>query len=57
VARVDPSTVRHAERADGEPTVTCAKLAAVHSTLGATGVEFIDESGSGADKRLRRNSP
>jgi hypothetical protein len=57
VARVDPSTIQHTEKADGEPPSTRVKLAVIHSTLEATGVEFIDESGSGAEKRLRRNSP
>ena len=45
--------IRRAELTDGETSMTAANDLAVRRTLEMTGVEFIDENGSGPGVRLR----
>ena len=48
------ATVRRAELADGETSMTVANNLAVRRALEAAGVEFIDENGGGAGVRLKK---
>jgi transcriptional regulator with XRE-family HTH domain len=48
------ATVRRAELADGETSMTAANNLAVRRALEAAGVEFIDENGGGPGVRLRK---
>jgi transcriptional regulator with XRE-family HTH domain len=48
------ATIRRAELADGETSMTAANNHAVRRALEAAGVEFIDENGGGAGVRLRK---
>jgi hypothetical protein len=48
------ATVRRAEGAEGETSMTAANDLAVRRALEAAGVEFIDENGGGPGVRLRR---
>ena len=48
------NTVRRAEVADGETSLTAANDQAVRRALEAAGVEFIDENGGGPGVRLRK---
>jgi len=48
------TTIRRAELADGETSMTTANDSAVRRTLEAAGVEFIDEDGGGPGVRLRQ---
>src|SRR5262245_8929799 len=50
---VSLSTIRRAELAEGEPSMTIANNLALRSALEAAGVEFIDENGGGPGVRLR----
>jgi transcriptional regulator with XRE-family HTH domain len=50
------ATIRRAELADGETSMTVANDIAVRHALEAAGVEFIDENGGGAGVRLREPS-
>ena len=49
------ATIRRAELADGETSMTSANNLAVRRTLEAAGVEFIDENGGGPGVRLRKS--
>jgi hypothetical protein len=48
------TTIRRAELADGETSMTAANDLAVRRALELAGVEFIDENGGGAGVRLRK---
>ena len=48
------ATIRRAELADGETSMTVANNLAVRRALEAAGVEFIDENGGGPGVRLRK---
>ena len=48
------TTIRRAELADGETSMTAANDLAIRRTLEAAGVEFIDENGGGPGVRLRK---
>ena len=47
-------TIRRAELADDETSMTAANDMAVRRALEAAGVEFIDENGGGPGVRLRK---
>jgi hypothetical protein len=48
------ATIKRAELAAGETSMTVANDLAVRRALEAAGVEFIDENGGGAGVRLRK---
>ena len=48
------ATIRRAELADGETSMTVANDLAVRRALEAAGVDFIDENGGGPGVRLRK---
>jgi len=48
------NTIRRAEVAADETSLTAANELAIRRTLEAAGVEFIDENGGGAGVRFRR---
>jgi hypothetical protein len=48
------ATIRRAELADGETSMTAANNHAVRRALEGAGVEFIDENGGGPGVRLRK---
>ena len=48
------TTIRRAELADSETSMTAANDLAVRRTLEMAGVEFIDENGGGPGVRLRK---
>ena len=48
------ATIRRAELADGETSMTAANNLAVRRALEAAGVEFIDGNGGGPGVRLRK---
>ena len=49
------ATIRRAEVADDETSMTAANNLAVRRALEAAGVEFIDENGGGPGVRLRKS--
>jgi hypothetical protein len=49
------TTIRRAELADSETSMTAANDVAVRRALEAAGVEFIDENGGGPGVRLRKS--
>jgi hypothetical protein len=49
-------TIRRAELADQDTSMTAANELAVRRALEAAGVEFIDENGGGAGVRLKKSS-
>jgi hypothetical protein len=49
------TTIRRAELADSETSMTAANDLAVRRALEAAGVEFIDENGGGPGVRLRKS--
>ena len=49
------TTIRRAELADSETSMTAANDLAVRRALEAAGVEFIDENGGGPGVRLRKH--
>jgi hypothetical protein len=51
---VGVTTIRRAELADDETSMTAPNDLAVRRALEAAGVEFIDENGSGPGVRLRK---
>jgi transcriptional regulator with XRE-family HTH domain len=51
------TTIRRAELADKETSMTTANDLAVRRALEAAGVEFIDENGGGPGVRLRKRRP
>jgi hypothetical protein len=50
------ATIRRAELAKGETSMTMANDLAVRRVLEAAGVEFIDENGGGPGVRLRKGA-
>ncbi len=48
------TTIRRAELADSETSMTAANDLAIRRALEVAGVEFIDENGGGAGVRLRK---
>ena len=50
------TTIRRAELAEGETSMTVANDLAVRRALESAGVEFIDEDGGGAGVRMRKRS-
>jgi len=48
------TTIRRAELAESETSLTSANDRAIRQTLEAAGVEFIDENGGGPGVRLRQ---
>ena len=48
------ATIRRAENAENETSMTAANDIAVRRALEAAGVEFIDENGGGPGVRLRK---
>jgi len=55
-AAIGVATIRRAELADGETSMTTANNLAVRHALEKAGVEFIDENGGGPGVRLRKRS-
>ena len=53
-SRVSLRTIRRAELADQETSMTTPNNFAVRGALEAAGVEFIDENGGGPGVRLRK---
>ena len=53
-SRVSLRTIRRAELADQETSMTIPNNLAVRGALEAAGVEFIDENGGGPGVRLRK---
>jgi len=53
-AALGANTVRRAEVAEGETSLTAANELAIRRTLESAGVEFIDENGGGPGARLRK---
>ena len=51
---VGVATIRRAELAEGETSMTTANDLAVRHALEAAGVEFIDENGGGPGVRLKK---
>jgi hypothetical protein len=51
---VGVATIRRAELAERETSMTAANDLAIRRTLEAAGVEFIDENGGGPGVRLRK---
>ncbi len=51
------ATIRRAEGAENETSMTSANDLAVRRALEAAGVEFIDENGGGPGVRLRKGQP
>ena len=51
---VGVTTIRRAELAESETSMTAANNQAVRRALEAAGVEFIDENGGGPGVRLRK---
>jgi len=50
------TTIRRAELAEGETSMTTANDSTVRRTLEAAGVEFIDENGGGSGVRLKKRT-
>jgi hypothetical protein len=50
------ATIRRAELADSETSMTAANDLAVRRALEVAGVEFIDENGGGPGVRLRKSA-
>jgi hypothetical protein len=48
------ATIRRAELAENDTSMTAANDVAVRRTLEAAGIEFIDENGGGPGVRLRK---
>src|ERR1700716_3424394 len=53
-AALGVNTVRRAETAEENPSITAANDLALRRALEAAGVEFIDENGGGPGVRLRK---
>jgi transcriptional regulator with XRE-family HTH domain len=49
------ATIRRAESAEGETSMTAANVLAVRRALESAGVEFIEENGGGPGVRLRKS--
>jgi hypothetical protein len=52
---VGVATIRRAELAEGETSMTAANDLAVRRAFESAGVEFIDENGGGAGVRLKKS--
>ena len=50
------TTIRRAELAEGETSMTTANDSTVRRTLEAAGVQFIEENGGGPGVRLKRRT-
>jgi transcriptional regulator with XRE-family HTH domain len=55
-SRVGVATIRRAELAENETSMTTPNDLAVRRALESAGVEFIDENGGGPGVRLRKRS-
>jgi hypothetical protein len=55
-SKVGLATIRRAELAKGETSMTAANDLAIRRTLETAGVEFIDEDGGGPGVRMRKAS-
>jgi ribosome-binding protein aMBF1 (putative translation factor) len=55
-ATLGANTIRRAEVAEGQTSLTAANELAVRRAFESAGVEFIDENGGGAGVRLRKPS-
>jgi hypothetical protein len=53
-ARLGLATIRRAEQAEDQTSMTAANDSAVRHALESAGVEFIDENGGGPGVRLRK---
>jgi hypothetical protein len=53
---VGVATIRRAELAEGETSMTAANDLAVRRAFESAGIEFIDENGGGAGVRLKKSS-
>jgi hypothetical protein len=53
-AKLGLATIRRAEGADSETSMTAANDQAVRRALESAGIEFIDENGGGPGVRLRK---
>jgi hypothetical protein len=53
---VGVATIRRAELAEGETSMTAANDLAVRRAFESAGIEFIDENGGGAGLRLKKSS-
>jgi hypothetical protein len=53
-SRLGVATIRRAELAEGETSMTAVNDMAVRHALETAGVEFIDENGGGPGVRLRK---
>lgn len=53
-ASLGVNTIRRAEIADGDTSLTTANDLAIRQALESAGVEFIDENGGGAGVRLKK---
>jgi ribosome-binding protein aMBF1 (putative translation factor) len=53
-ATLGANTIRRAEVAEGQTSLTAANELAVRRAFESAGVEFIDENGGGAGVRLRK---
>ncbi len=56
-AALGVATIKRAEAADHETSMTTANDLAVRRALEAAGIEFIDENGGGPGVRLRKRHP
>jgi transcriptional regulator with XRE-family HTH domain len=54
-SKVGVATIRRAELADGEPSMTVPNNLTLRRTLEAAGIEFIDENGGGEGVRFRKS--
>jgi ribosome-binding protein aMBF1 (putative translation factor) len=54
-SKVGVATIRRAEHADGEPSMTVPNNLTLRRTLEAAGIEFIDENGGGEGVRFRKS--
>jgi hypothetical protein len=54
-SRVGVATIRRAELADGEPSMTIPNNLTLRQALESAGIEFIDDNGGGEGVRFRRS--
>jgi len=55
-SKLGVATVRRAEAADGQPSITEANGETIRAALESSGVEFIAENGGGPGVRLRKDT-
>ena len=53
-ARLGVATIRRADAADGEPSITTANAHAIRAALEGAGVIFVETNGEGPGVRLRK---